>query len=179
MSTTRRSEQQRNGQVIVVFALALTAIVLLVGLVIDGGNALAQRRASQNASDFAALAGARIIAQQISGDTSNGTDLNVQNSMAAAVILNGGTALAFGASNNGPRYVKDDGTLLGYVGAGSTPTGGGRRLGELDPILDPVLPRSRRDRQMVGKRLCRCKGRLRSRRTEWGTSSRSDCLKPS
>jgi len=41
MSISHRTERKRNGQIIVLFALALTAIVFLVGLVIDGGNALA------------------------------------------------------------------------------------------------------------------------------------------
>ena len=85
MSIDRQTTRRANGQIIVLFALALTAIVLFVGLVIDGGNALAKRRDSQNASDFAALAGARIIAEQVSGDTTNGTDANVAGAIAAAV----------------------------------------------------------------------------------------------
>jgi uncharacterized membrane protein len=46
--------------------------------VIDGGYAFSQRRGAQNAADFAALAGARIIAENISQDTVNGTDSNVK-----------------------------------------------------------------------------------------------------
>lgn len=102
---------------LVLFALALSGILLSVGLVVDGGNALVQRRAAQNASDFAALAGARIIAERIGGDTVNGTDAYVQAAIAQAVSLNGGTAITFGAPN-GPRYVDANGVLLGYVGAG-------------------------------------------------------------
>ena len=49
---------QRDGQVIVVFALALVAIVAAVGLVLDGGGAFTQRRSQQSAADLAALAGA-------------------------------------------------------------------------------------------------------------------------
>jgi len=51
----RQSEQ---GQIIVIFALALVAIIAMVGLVLDGGSAFAQRRDQQSASDLAALAGA-------------------------------------------------------------------------------------------------------------------------
>ena len=63
----RKSGKQRfarrdAGQVLALFALRSTVIVLAVALVLDGGNALVQRQESQNASDFAALAGARIIA---------------------------------------------------------------------------------------------------------------------
>ncbi len=68
----------QRGQMIALFAIASTAIILVIGLVIDGGFALAQRRGSQNASDFAALAGARVVAQWVGGDTVNGTDANVQ-----------------------------------------------------------------------------------------------------
>ena len=71
------SRRSGSGQMIVLFAGALTVIILIVGLVIDGGNALAQRRGVQNGSDFAAMAGARIVAEWVGGDTNNGTDGNV------------------------------------------------------------------------------------------------------
>jgi Flp pilus assembly protein TadG len=117
---TRPSSGQR-GQALVLFALSLVVIVLAVGLVIDGGNALVQRRASQNASDFAALAGARIVAEFISGDTTNGTDANVQLAIQQSIAVNGGT-ITFGAPS-GPYYVKDDGTSTGvYVGTGAIPS---------------------------------------------------------
>jgi Flp pilus assembly protein TadG len=50
--------RDERGQVIVIFALALVAIVAMVGLVLDGGSAFAQRRSEQNAADLAALAAA-------------------------------------------------------------------------------------------------------------------------
>lgn len=49
---------RERGQILVIFALALVAIVAMVGLVIDGGSAFAQRRSQQNGSDLAAMAGA-------------------------------------------------------------------------------------------------------------------------
>lgn len=112
--------RRQRGQMIVLFAAVLTVLVLAVGLVVDGGNALAQRRASQNAADFAALAGARIIAFKVSGDTVNGTDAYVQEAITKAIVANGGTSPTFGAPD-GPRYVDANGALLGYVGAGSIP----------------------------------------------------------
>lgn len=119
-SSTIRANRPR-GQMIVLFALVLSVIVLAVGLVIDGGNALVQRRGSQNASDFAALAGARVIAEFIDGDTTNGTDANVRTAIANAIATNGGIAVTFSAPN-GPRYIDDGGGLLGYVGTGAIPT---------------------------------------------------------
>jgi hypothetical protein len=122
-----QSVDRFRGQMIVLFALVLTALVLVVGLVVDGGNALAQRRASQNAADFAALAGARIVAFKVSGDTVNGTDANVQAAITNAVAANGGSAPTYGAPN-GPRYIDDNGGLLGYVGAGMPATASGVKL---------------------------------------------------
>ncbi len=59
-----RPADRRSGQMIVLFALSLIAIVLVVGLVVDGGFAFAQRRTAQNAADFAAIAGTRIVAER-------------------------------------------------------------------------------------------------------------------
>ena len=53
-----RSSAER-GQILVLFALALVAIIGMVGLVLDGGSAFAQRRVEQNAADVAALAAAQ------------------------------------------------------------------------------------------------------------------------
>ena len=78
MHTSGGDASQQRGQTLVLFALGLTVIMLAVGLVIDGGYALAQRREAQNASDFAALAGARVIAEWVGGDTGNGSDANVE-----------------------------------------------------------------------------------------------------
>jgi Flp pilus assembly protein TadG len=56
--TDRAAEDSSRGQVIVLFALALVAIIAAVGLVLDGGSAFAQRRTQQSAADLASLAGA-------------------------------------------------------------------------------------------------------------------------
>src|SRR2546423_6467810 len=105
---------------IIMFALVLTVVVTFVGLVVDGGYALAQRRGSQNAADFAALAGARIVAERIGGDATNGTDANVQAAIQSVATANGGRPITFSAPD-GPRYIASDGSLLGYVGTGAIP----------------------------------------------------------
>ena len=110
-----------RGQSLALFAVSLTAMVLGVGLVIDGGNALAQRRASQNASDLAALAGARVVAEWISGDTANGTDANVATAITNSVSANGGVSVTWGGPN-GPRYIDQNGAFTGWVGDGTIPT---------------------------------------------------------
>lgn len=58
----RSSRPSRDrGQILVLFVLALVAIIAGVGLVIDGGFAFAQRRAEQNAADLGAFAGANAL----------------------------------------------------------------------------------------------------------------------
>ncbi|MEX1171414.1 MAG: pilus assembly protein TadG-related protein [Chloroflexota bacterium] len=55
---TARARERERGQILVLFTLSLVAIIAMVGLVIDGGSAFAQRRFEQNAADLAAVAGA-------------------------------------------------------------------------------------------------------------------------
>ncbi len=54
----RPRRQAREGQIIVIFALALVVMIGMGGLILDGGAAFAHRRDAQNAADLAALAGA-------------------------------------------------------------------------------------------------------------------------
>ena len=109
-----------KGQMIVLAALVMSLVVFAVGLVVDGGIGLAQRRAAQNASDFAAMAGARVVAQYIGGDAASGTDANVEAAITNEIAMNGGDPITFGAPD-GPRYVAADGSLVGYVGDGTIP----------------------------------------------------------
>ena len=120
MFQTDKQRRPASGQIIVLFALIIGVVILGTGLVVDGGNALAQRRTAQNAADFAALGGARIVAEWVDADTVNGTDANVQAAITTAVTSNGGTAVVFGGPD-GPRYVRSDGTPNGFVGDGAIP----------------------------------------------------------
>ncbi|HET7037414.1 MAG TPA: Tad domain-containing protein, partial [Thermomicrobiaceae bacterium] len=52
-----------RGQVLIIFAAALVALVGMVGMATDLGFAFAERRTMQNAADAGALAGTRIIAK--------------------------------------------------------------------------------------------------------------------
>lgn len=52
----RSREERERGQMLVIFALALTAMVGMVGLIIDGGDTFLQRRDQQNVADAAAMA---------------------------------------------------------------------------------------------------------------------------
>jgi hypothetical protein len=110
MSATARSPQQ--GQVLALFALALTALVLGTAVVVDGGFAFAQRREAQNAADFAAMAGTRIVGMAKIGKAA-GTAANA----AAAVTT---TLAANDAQLVSARYVDTAGQVLGEVMGAST-----------------------------------------------------------
>ena len=58
MAGNRLIPRAQRGQILVVFVLAMVAIIGVIGLAIDGGGAYAQRRDQQTAADLAALAGA-------------------------------------------------------------------------------------------------------------------------
>lgn len=121
MSRKEKVSRRPQGQIIVLFVLSLSAILLMVGVVIDGGYALAQSRSAQNASDFAALAGARIVAEWVDQDKVDGTDANVKAAIVASLHVNGAATPTFGAPN-GPVYVDSGGNTVGWVGSGAIPT---------------------------------------------------------
>ena len=70
MQPPTEGDRQR-GQILVIFALGLVAIIAMTGLVIDGGMTYVQRREQQNVADAAAMAGAYAYAN--SGDASTAT----------------------------------------------------------------------------------------------------------
>lgn len=107
----------QRGQMVVLFAASLVAVLLVTGLVVDGGYAYAQSRTTQNAADFGAIAGTRIIGEQLTGNTANGTAANVRAAIQAAVAANN-------AQLTSARYVDATGADLGNVlGASVIPTG--------------------------------------------------------
>ena len=56
-----RNRRDPRGQMLIIVALGMTALVAMAGLVIDGGMAWSSRRQVQNASDAASLAGTRVL----------------------------------------------------------------------------------------------------------------------
>ncbi len=106
----------QRGQALTLFALALTAIVLGAAVVVDGGYAYAQRRQAQNAADFAAMAGTRIIGQSLTGRPfGTGTAGNVENAILTTLAANDATLVE-------AEYVDETGAALGpVVGASRIP----------------------------------------------------------
>ncbi|MEO5966069.1 MAG: pilus assembly protein TadG-related protein [Candidatus Limnocylindrales bacterium] len=62
MSTRPRGGSDERGQILVIVAGGMLALLVFLGLVIDGGNAFFNRRDAQNTADIASLAGTRLIA---------------------------------------------------------------------------------------------------------------------
>ncbi len=62
-----------KGQIIVLFALGLLALIALAALVLDGGMLFLNRRTAQAAADAGALAGARALCYEGSEETAINT----------------------------------------------------------------------------------------------------------
>jgi hypothetical protein len=107
-----------QGQAIALFALALTAIVLGAAIVVDGGYAYAQRRQAQNAADFAAIAGTRVVGVALTGRPAGaGTAANVENAVMSTLAANGAALVR-------AQYVDETGVAVGnVVNAATIPDG--------------------------------------------------------
>ena len=82
----RSSHRRAPGQVIVIAALAMVTMIGGVALILEGGNAYAHERETQNASDAVANAGATVLAQRLGGATR--TDGDVVTAMNSTSTLN-------------------------------------------------------------------------------------------
>ena len=85
-TTTHLDREGQRGQILVLFALGAVAMIAMVGLVLDGGGAYAQRRQLQNGADVAALAGANAY-------------MNTAGSVSARTAAARGAAIAAGTRN--------------------------------------------------------------------------------
>ena len=64
------AKRKENGQVLVIFAVALVAMLGFVALAVDGSMIYSDHRYSQNAADAAALAGASAASQMMANNSS-------------------------------------------------------------------------------------------------------------
>lgn len=112
-----------RGQVMILAALMMTVLLGFLALVIDLGNGFAQRRFMQNASDAAAVAGARVLALNWGSGTSDAAVLNAINTYLAA---NGEAETVTGdplgpANRSRAWYTTLDGTRIREVGGLGVP----------------------------------------------------------
>jgi Putative Flp pilus-assembly TadE/G-like len=113
----RPARQFESGQAIALFAFSLVVLLLAAGLVVDVGYAMGQQRAAQNAADFSAMAGTRVIGESYTGVPADaGTDTNVGAAIDDALSANDSQLVS-------ARYVDVAGKVVGIVGGGSIPSG--------------------------------------------------------
>lgn len=111
----RVSGSPRRGQVLVLMVLAITALLAATALVIDGGNAFAQQRRTQNGIDAAAEAGATQLARKLAGVTIG--DADVAAAIDATAVANEITTV------DSAEYTNRAGVPLGPVGGETIPGG--------------------------------------------------------
>lgn len=115
MPEPRPHIERQAGQVLALFAFGFMALVAAAAFVIDGGNAYANHRISQNASDAAAEAGAVVLAERLGGATI--TDNDVRGAVDGVLA-----AMEMDVVASSAEYTDIDGNSLN-VGVGSL--GGG------------------------------------------------------
>jgi hypothetical protein len=88
MTRSREMARQRadRGQMLVLMAGGISVFLLVVSLIVDGGNAWAHQRIVQNGSDAAAEAGATVMAARLAGATTPGAGWDAK--IAGAVASN-------------------------------------------------------------------------------------------
>ena len=90
MRPSGRTDQGERGQILVIVAMGLVAIVAMVGLVIDGGYAWSQQRNNQNGADAVAKAGTVVVQHFLAGiDSPAPNDFDVACAVQAAAAANG------------------------------------------------------------------------------------------
>jgi hypothetical protein len=138
-------QKRERGQMLVIVALALTTLVAMAGLVIDGGMALSNRRQVQNAADAASLAGTRVLGLDLKWRAVNNdnpspppapfanVDQEVCDAINAALTYNTNSAQTIDpidcyTGSDDAQYVDFDRNALGRVGEGVPPLAQGVRV---------------------------------------------------
>jgi Putative Flp pilus-assembly TadE/G-like len=91
-----RTRSGERGQALVLMVGGMVAVIAMVALIVDGGNAWSQQRIVQNGSDAAAEAGAIVMAQRFAGASTPalGWDATVQSAIGSTSAANGITIAA-------------------------------------------------------------------------------------
>ena len=123
MAAARDGEK---GQMIVLVAMAMLALLAITGLAIDGGAALVDRRRMQNAADAGALAGTRLLAEAICGGPGSVSDAAIAAEVNGQAEQNGvqdsdGVAGNQTNDNVQAQYVNHALETVGLVGQGYIP----------------------------------------------------------
>ena len=112
-----------RGQVLAIGALLFVALIAMGALLLEGGNAFAQQRITQNGSDSAANAGALVLAQRLGGATKSDTD--VLNAVTAMTSTNSLTAFAAHYTDVKGKAIDVNGAPTSSSGNPAAAVGGG------------------------------------------------------
>jgi hypothetical protein len=105
-----RSRQRHGGQVIPFAALAMVAIIAIAALVLEGGNAYAQQRQTQNAADAGANAGAAVLATRFANSAIG--DTQVRNAIQGTATANGLAAWTGYYTNVAGQFLSTAGAIV-------------------------------------------------------------------
>jgi len=103
----RRRDSAPRGQVLVIVALGIIALLALAGIAVDIGRLMAERRHLQTAADAGALAACRSL---ISGSVADVAAAETQARNVASVNIDGSPAGAAGTMAATPEYEDQDGS---------------------------------------------------------------------
>jgi hypothetical protein len=98
MSEATHDSRAPRGQILVLFALGIVAVIAMVGLVLDGGDAFNQRRSEQSGADLAALAGANAYLNNYMSTKSAGAATSAASAAATATATRNGYTAGGGTS---------------------------------------------------------------------------------
>ena len=137
MNPTREDRTAQRGQILVLFTIAIFVVIGMLGLVLDGGSAFAQRRDEQNVSDLASIAGAdaylnttgTVAAKTSAADaaaravaTANGYTTNAATGVTVDVVVTATTTAADVRVNVTKPHANNFAGLLGMPTWGVTTT---------------------------------------------------------
>jgi Flp pilus assembly protein TadG len=122
----RAERSGSRGQILAIGAILLVALIAMGALLLEGGNAFAQQRITQNGSDAAANAGAVVLAQRLGGTSK--TDADVAAAVNSMISSNGLTAVVAQYTDVSGKTIDSGGTQAAIsgnppaaVGSGSIP----------------------------------------------------------
>ena len=90
MRRAHRGRSGESGQALVLMVGVILAAVAMVGLIVDGGNVMAEQRVTQSGTDAVAESGAVLLAKRLAGTTTptGGWDANIASRMASTAAAN-------------------------------------------------------------------------------------------
>ena len=110
MPMYRNWRPREHGQIIVIAALGIVALIAFAALVLEAGNAYAQQRVVQNGADATANAGAVTLAQRLSGTPE--TDADVYDAVSSIAGANQITTFTARYTDVAGAYVDNAGAVV-------------------------------------------------------------------